>query len=58
MGCQLRANVADFETLKTLVGCTRAWMTSDGGIVAKTELYTYMKSKIIVFLGDGLPLAI
>jgi hypothetical protein len=35
-GCHPRANVADFETLKIVVGCTRAWMTSDGGFDAKT----------------------
>jgi hypothetical protein len=29
-------NVADFETLKALVGFTRAWMTADGGFDAKT----------------------
>jgi hypothetical protein len=35
-GCYPRANVADFETLKTLVGYTRGWMASDGGFDAKT----------------------
>jgi hypothetical protein len=34
--CQPRANAADFETLKTLVGFMKAWMASNGGFDAKT----------------------
>jgi hypothetical protein len=37
--------VADFETLKTLFGYTRGWMTSDGGFDAKTGRYAYKQLK-------------
>jgi hypothetical protein len=43
--------VAYFETLKVVVGCTRAWMTSDGGFDDTST------GRLRIRLGGGLALA-